>query len=115
MKAEALRYNEDKIGVHLVPYESVEEIAKVLDFGAKKYSEDNWKRGLTIRKCMGSLLRHAFAYMRGEKIDKETGLSHIAHIGCNVFFILWYEKYKPELYDIESINNETIKEELINK
>lgn len=108
-KPEALRYNEGKVRLDLVPYESVEEIAKVLEFGAKKYSEGNWEKGLSIKKCMASLLRHAFAYMKGERVDPETGLSHIAHIGCNVFFILWYEKYKPELYDI---NNEhtTIKE-----
>jgi hypothetical protein len=102
MKEEALRYNEGKADLHLVPYESVEEISKVLSFGAKKYSEENWKKGMSIKKCMSSLLRHAFAYMCGERNDPESGLSHIAHIGCNVFFILWYEKHRADLYDIST-------------
>lgn len=94
------RYNDGKFDLDLIPYDSVIEISKVLTFGATKYTPDNWKKGLSIKKCMSSLLRHAFSYMMGEKVDPETGLSHIAHIGCNVMFILWYEKHKPELYDI---------------
>lgn len=82
----------------LMPFEAIEEINKVLDFGAKKYAAHNWKKGsgFTYTRLLGSLLRHIFAYMRGEDKDPESGLSHMAHAGCNVVFLLYYEKYKAK-------------------
>lgn len=82
----------------LMPFEAVEEINKVLEFGAKKYEAHNWKKGSGFKytRLLGSLLRHIFAYMRGEDKDPESGLSHLAHAGCNVIFLLYYEKYKTK-------------------
>jgi hypothetical protein len=37
--------------------------------------------------------------MRGEDKDPESGLSHLAHLGCCVVFLIWHEKYKKELDD----------------
>lgn len=87
-----------KPDVTLIPYEAVEEIAKVLEFGAKKYARDNWKAGTGFKytRIIASLLRHIYAYLRGEDNDPESGLSHMAHAGCNVMFLLYYEKYKAK-------------------
>lgn len=80
----------------LMPFEAVEEINKVLEFGAKKYEANNWKKGSGFKytRVLNSLLRHIFAYMRGEDKDPESGLSHLAHAGCNILFLLYYDKYK---------------------
>jgi hypothetical protein len=32
-------------------------------------------------------MRHTLDYLQGEKIDKETGLSHLYHISCNLMFL----------------------------
>jgi hypothetical protein len=82
----------------LMPFEAVEEINKVLEFGAKKYAAHNWKKGSGFKytRLLGSLLRHIFAYMRGEDKDPESGLSHMAHAGCNVIFLLYYDKYRDK-------------------
>ena len=79
-----------------MPWEAVEEINKVLEFGANKYAAHNWQQGEGFRytRVLNSLLRHVFAYMRGEDLDPESGLSHMAHAGCNVLFILYYIKNK---------------------
>jgi hypothetical protein len=68
----------------------------VLEFGANKYAAHNWQQGEGFRytRVLNSLLRHVFAYMRGEDLDPESGLSHMAHAGCNVLFILYYIKNK---------------------
>jgi hypothetical protein len=73
-----------------LPMEALVEIAKVMEFGAKKYSLDNWRKGFAWMRIMGSLLRHLYAWARGEDLDPETGLSHIAHAGCNILFLLTF-------------------------
>ena len=68
----------------LVPFqEMTEAYARVAEFGAKKCAPWNWSKGLPRVQLLGSLLRHAFAYLRGEDRDKETGLLHTDHILWN--------------------------------
>lgn len=82
----------------LMPFEVIEDINKVLEFGAQKYSANNWKAGTGFKytRILNSLLRHIFAYIRGEDNDPESGLSHLAHAGCNIVFLLYYAKYKTK-------------------
>ena len=92
----AVRHDEGKTNWSLMPFEALEEINKVLEFGANKYSANNWQEGTGFKysRVLNSLLRHTFAFMRGEDKDPESGLSHMAHAGCNVLFILYYLKNK---------------------
>ncbi|SDT46837.1 hypothetical protein SAMN05192545_3911 [Maribacter dokdonensis] len=53
---------------------------------------DNWKKGFKPGENMESALRHAFAYMKGEEIDPESGLKHLAHLMCCVMFELYHTK-----------------------
>jgi hypothetical protein len=75
--------------LHVLPYDLVpfqeltEAYVRVAEFGAVKYSPWNWSKGLPRAQLLGSLLRHAFAYLRGEERDRETGLLHTDHILWN--------------------------------
>ena len=92
----AVKYDSGKTDWSLMPWEAVAEINKVLEFGAKKYAAYNWTQGdgFNYTRILGSLLRHIFAWSRGEDLDPESGLSHLAHAGCNVLFLLYYNRYK---------------------
>lgn len=81
-----------KLPLHLLPPDAIVEIAKVLDFGAKKYAPRNWEKGMSWSRPYAALMRHMFAWWAGEKADPETGLSHLAHAGCCLFFLLSYEQ-----------------------
>lgn len=91
----AMKFDSGKTDWSLMPFEAIEEINKVLDFGAKKYAAHNWKTGSGFKytRVLSSLLRHTFAWARGEDLDPESGLSHLAHMGCNVVFLIYYNKY----------------------
>lgn len=68
----------------LIPYqEMTEAFARVAEHGAVKYAAWNWSKGLARVQLLGSLLRHAFAYLRGEERDKDSGLLHTDHILWN--------------------------------
>jgi len=74
----------------------------VMKFGYKLISSgaDNWKNGLPVVDMTESLLRHAFAMLRGEVNDPESGKSHIGHLMCNAMFITWTMENKPEFNNI---------------
>ena len=92
-----LRYNSGKPRFDLLPPIALEKISEVLTFGATKYSEWNWAEGFKHTDVIASLQRHINAYMRGEDIDPETGLSHLAHAGCNIMFLLDLVELRPDL------------------
>lgn len=80
----------EKVRLQLLPPDALEAISRVLMFGADKYGERNWERGMAWSRVFGACLRHLFAYWRGEERDAETGLSHLAHAGCCILFLLSY-------------------------
>ena len=82
----ALRYNEGKLEWSLVHFKSLEPMIKVLMYGTKKYSRDNWKKGLDRTQILESMMRHLVALMDGELIDPESNELHIGHIMCNAMF-----------------------------
>lgn len=89
---EAKKNDAEKIRLELLSVTAMEEIGKVLTFGAKKYDAHNWRKGMAWSRLLGAALRHLTAYMRGEDLDPETGLSHLAHAGCCIMFLLEYQK-----------------------
>lgn len=86
------KYDENKPKPHLIPKEPLLEIAKVAGVGAEKYGEWNWKECDDPNRYLDALYRHLFAYESGEENDPETGLSHLAHAGCSLLFLMWLKK-----------------------
>jgi len=87
-----LKFDSDKLDWSLLPLEPTEEVVKVLMFGAKKYAPGNWKKvDDHERRYYNAAMRHLTAWQKGEKIDSETGISHLAHSICCLLFILGRE------------------------
>lgn len=89
-----LRYNTGKPMMELIEPGFMEEVAKILTFGAEKYEIDNWKKFDKIKRfqAYGSLMRHLEAHRKGEKTDPESGCSHLCHIVTNAMFLWWFER-----------------------
>ena len=85
------RFNKGKLQWSLVDFNSLESLVRVLEFGAEKYSPNNWKKGLEKKATLDCLMRHLIALMNNEELDKESGESHIGHIMANAMF---YEHFR---------------------
>ena len=85
------KHDSDKPPLALLPFDALEEISKVLQFGAEKYDAHNWRKGFKWSRLISSTLRHFSAWIQGEDKDPETGLSHLVHAGCNVLFLISHE------------------------
>jgi len=98
------RFNEGKPRVDLLVPEAMLEEAKVWEYGAKKYGDRNWQRGMAWTIVLASLFRHLLKIMMGQDYDEETGLLHLAHIKANTSMLIWYfyhykkgdDRIKPE-------------------
>lgn len=86
-----IKHDQGKSELALLPFDGLSEIAKVLTHGATKYSPHNWRQGFKWSRLISATLRHLFAWISGEDKDPETGLSHLAHAGCNILFLIEHE------------------------
>lgn len=95
---EGIKFDQDKPRMDLIDPTAMNELAKVLAFGAQKYAAHNWRKGLHKSRLLGAALRHLFAYLGGEDKDPETGLSHVAHAMCCCMFLIGLE-HRADLDD----------------
>ncbi len=73
----------------LLPVSAVEQIVKVLNFGAQRYADDNWQKVPNLEaRYYAALQRHLTAWRQGELVDEDSGLPHLAHAGCCLLFLL---------------------------
>ena len=75
----------------LIPPELPDAVAQVLAFGAAKYGERNWERGMIWGRPFAALMRHMWSWWRGVKCDHETGMPHLWHAACCIAFLIAYE------------------------
>jgi len=92
-----LKFDSEKVDWSLVPLRSIEEIAKVLAMGKKKYGAWNWIHvDDAINRYTSALLRHLTAIQEGESLDSESGLSHYSHLACNALFLVYLDLHKSK-------------------
>lgn len=84
------KFDGGKTPLHLIPPELLEEVGKVLQFGAAKYGERNWEQGMDWSRVFSALQRHTWAWWGGEDLDPETGLSHLTHAAACISFLVAY-------------------------
>lgn len=97
----AMKFDEEKPRMELLDPYAMEQLALVLTFGAKKYEPWNWTKGLAFSRLLGAAFRHLFAWAKGEDLDPESGLSHLAHAMCCIMFLISMTQRHPELDDRE--------------
>jgi hypothetical protein len=83
----------------LIPPEFPDALAQVLAFGASKYGQRNWEKGMAWGRPFAALMRHMWAWWRGEKADPETGMSHLWHACACLAFLVAFEARKSGVDD----------------
>jgi len=84
-----IKNDQEKMRYDLVPFRALDDVVRVLTYGASKYSPDNWRRvDHADERYPAAALRHMSAYLQGEEYDPESGLPHLAHAICSLMFVL---------------------------
>lgn len=88
---EGVKHDSGKPRFELLAPEALEGTARILTFGATKYADRNWEKGMKWSRVFGALMRHLWAWWRGQHADPETGESHLHHAACCIMFLQAYE------------------------
>jgi len=88
-----VKFDADKPDWSLLPLGAVEEVVKVMSFGAKKYTRGGWKELPNAEdRYLAAMFRHIKAHRSGEEFDDESGLPHLAHAATCLVFLLELRK-----------------------
>ena len=87
-----VKHDSDKSRIDLIAPEMLFGIGHVLRFGADKYTDRNWEQGMRWGRVFAALMRHMWAWWRGERYDDETSMSHLWHAGCCIMFLIAMEE-----------------------
>ena len=91
------KHDADRARWDLLPWSAAREIVRVLQFGAAKYGDDNWRHVTDARRrYFSAAIRHLAAWWDGEKRDPESGLPHLAHAGASILFLLVIDEESRE-------------------
>lgn len=79
-----MKYDEGKPKLTLCPTEIITAVARVREYGIKKYGDsDSWK---DVER--DTAFRHFVAYIKDPLgVDEESGLPHLWHLVCNTAFL----------------------------
>lgn len=91
---DGIKYDTDKNRLDLLPTLALEEVGRVYSIGARKYTDRNWEKGLKFSRIFGALLRHLFAWWRGEKYAQDDGQHHLASVVWCGLTLLHYDLLK---------------------
>lgn len=101
-----VKHDQGKTMLSLVDPVFIEDVGKVLTFGANKYGPHSWKKCDDINRYRNSAYRHFNSYLNDEVNDPETGLSHLSHLATNIMFLNYLEAKQETqniLFDVKNI------------
>lgn len=88
-----------KVRVDLVTPQFIEDVARVMGFGAGesqvegkpggRYKAHDWEKGIPLESVLAAGMRHILKMQRGELIDPESGLCHASHAAANMMMAHW--------------------------
>jgi len=92
VNTEGLKHDAGKLRLDLIPPEAIRALGEVLTYGANKYDDRNWGKGISEDRLYAALQRHLLAWREGKAKDKESGLSSLAHALCNLAMLVAFER-----------------------
>ena len=103
----AVRSKLDNVRFDLISPQALRRLAATYAEGAKKYGDNNFRKGMEFSNVLNHVLTHIFDYLAGE--DKELnhpmyeGIEvedHLAHACWGLMTLMEQEDTHPELNDL---------------
>jgi Domain of unknown function (DUF5664) len=86
---EGAKHDQQKRRFSLFPTIALYAVVDVLEYGARKYAEGNWRDVENAReRYYNAAMRHINDWWMGERNDPESGHHHLAHACCCIIFLL---------------------------
>jgi hypothetical protein len=77
---EGVKYDQGKMRYDLIPVLPLYELARVYTIGAKKYDDNNWRKGIQFGRVIAALQRHLEKWKVGHRNDATDGQHHLSSV-----------------------------------
>jgi hypothetical protein len=77
---EGVKHDQGKMRYDLIPVLPLLELAKVYTIGAKKYDDNNWRKGMNFGRIIAALQRHLEKWKVGWREDATDGQHHLSSV-----------------------------------
>lgn len=98
------KFDGDKLRYDLISPHFEMELARVMTYGAKKYGDRNWEKGISVSRYYSALRRHLSAWIAGEEMDEESNLHHLAHATACIMMMKETVRLRPKKDDRKDLN-----------
>jgi hypothetical protein len=71
----------------LIPHLMINRLAHLYGRGARKYDDNNWQKGIPLRRIYASMFRHMILWAAGD-----TSEDHLAAVIWNATALMWTER-----------------------
>lgn len=105
--ANGVKFDDNKLRFDLIPPRPFIELSKVYTYGASKYADRNWEKGMKWGRVFAAMMRHIYKWAIGEVYDSESGLHHLAHAAFGCFTLMeygWQRPLKKEFIDMPDLD-----------
>ena len=92
----AVRSKLENVRYDLISPIALRRLASVYAYGASRYGDDNWRKGIPFSNLLNHAINHIIEWAAGNN-ERED---HLAHAFCNLSFLLEQEITHPELNDL---------------
>jgi hypothetical protein len=89
----------------LLPWDAIYGVVNVLTYGAEKYEDRNWEKGMQFSRLFAATMRHLTAWWNGPMTghpvarDQESGLLHLDHAITDLLFLRTFIERGMEEWD----------------
>lgn len=83
----------------LIPAEALDALARLYGQGAAHYGDRNWENGLRYGRVFAALMRHAWAWWRGQRNCPIDGQHHMSSVAWCALALQTLEQTHAELDD----------------
>lgn len=86
----AVKDTKGKLKLNLVPNYGLEAVARVREFGNKKYpgGPDNYVEQVKVEDLVEACRRHLLKHQKGELLDIESMEMHLAHVATSAMMAI---------------------------
>lgn len=97
-----------KLMWHLLDWSVLEDDIRAMMFGAQKYSENAWRKGVSFTDLLDATFRHIAKFIEGEMNAQDSGVPHLSHARANLMFLAFMSKHLArytEVTDMDRFNS----------
>jgi hypothetical protein len=74
-------------------------MGQVMEFGQRKYDQNNWRKGIEVSRLLDAANRHLLKWTEGDEQDEESGQDHLFHAAVDLMMAWETARNRPSFDD----------------